>query len=300
MNDLINYNSPSSIKTFLESRSLNFQKKFGQNFLINQDARKLLLDALMIKEGDTVWEIGAGLGAMTAGLLKRGAFVSAFEIDRGYCEALREFFGGNKNFCLVEGDVLKTSHNEIVRTKIPSCNFFLLGNLPYNIAASVIAGFIENKIFFKRIVITVQKEVAARMQAKPKEKDYSSLSVLCATAYNVRRLSVFKGEYFYPIPNVDSAGVCFELKENFNQDEYPKMFYPLVRSSFASRRKTIKNNLIMFLKNKNQIVNSSGAEDICFKALEESGIAPNERAENLSLDDFKRLALSIESIFALK
>ncbi|MDR0760077.1 MAG: 16S rRNA (adenine(1518)-N(6)/adenine(1519)-N(6))-dimethyltransferase RsmA, partial [Treponema sp.] len=198
----LNYDSPLAIRSFLEERGLGMRRRLGQNFLINPNARRRLLDALGAGPGDRVWEIGSGLGAMTRPLLERGAMVWAFEIDGGFITALREFFSGNPAFTLIEGNVLKTW-----RTAPPGD--YLFGNLPYTIGAVLLADFIEKNRFFKRMVVTVQKEVALRMAAKAGSKDYSSFSVLCASAYRITPLLIMKGASFYPEPRVDSQGVLF-------------------------------------------------------------------------------------------
>jgi 16S rRNA (adenine1518-N6/adenine1519-N6)-dimethyltransferase len=273
---MINYNSASALRTFLEQEGLGMRKKFGQNFLINPVTRKALADALDCKEGDEVWEIGPGLGAMTALLLERGLTVRAFEIDAGFIRTLKEIFAQEKNFYLVEGDVMKTWSSQ------KNAQFFL-GNLPYNIAAVLIAELIEKGCLFTRMVVTVQKEVALRMAASAGSPDYSSFSVLCASAYRVKPLMTIRPSSFYPQPNVDSMGV---LLENKNASEYPHIFYPLVRALFASRRKTIKNNLTKFTSSK----------DICAAILRENGLTGNERAEKLELEVFLSLAKSIENM----
>ena len=273
---MINYNSASGLRAFLEQEGLGMRKKFGQNFLINPVTRKALADALDCKEGDEVWEIGPGLGAMTALLLERGLTVRAFEIDAGFIRTLKEIFAQEKNFFLVEGDVMKTwSSQKNAR--------FLLGNLPYNIAAVLIAELIEKGRLFSRMVVTVQKEVALRMAASAGSPDYSSFSVLCASAYKVKPLMTIHPSSFYPQPNVDSMGV---LLENKNAPGYPRVFYPLVRALFASRRKTIKNNLTKFTSSK----------DICAALLRENELSGNERAEDLELEVFLSLAKSIENM----
>lgn len=264
------------------------RKRFGQNFLINPDARRQLLDALDVPPGERVWEIGSGLGAMTSPLLERGAAVTAFEIDRGFIPALGEFFGGNPAFTLVEGDVLKTW-----RTAPPGD--YLFGNLPYTIGAVLLADFIDNNRFFKRMVVTVQKEVARRMAAKPCSKDYSSFSVLCASAYTVTPLRVLKGASFYPEPRVDSQGVRLDLRTDRDPGGYPLFFKPLLRCLFASRRKTVKNNLESFAASlAGAAVNRGELSGICAAALKDAGIASGERAERLGVDDFAALAGALE------
>ena len=173
LNKLPDYNSPTELKNILEENGFSMQKKFGQNFLINQAARAKLIDALDINENTSVWEVGPGLGAMTSGLLKKGSDVTVFEIDRGFISLISRFFDDyskSGKFKIVEGDVLKTWYSQTEKgTKLPD-RFF--GNLPYNIAASIIADTIEKGIRFERCVFTVQKEVAVRMAAKPGSEDY--------------------------------------------------------------------------------------------------------------------------------
>jgi len=279
---MLNYNSASALKTFLDQEGLGMQKRFGQNFLINPQIRKSLVDALGANCKDEVWEIGPGLGAMTALLLDKELTVKAFEIDLGFIRILKSFFSGYDNFSLIEGDVLKTWKSPARETALHKAPF-LLGNLPYNIAAVLIADLIEKKQIFSRMVITVQKETALRMSSPAGSKNYSSFSVLCASVYKVKPLMLIRRESFYPQPNVDSMGVLLEKKET---PYYPDIFYPLVRALFASRRKTIKNNLTVFL---------SSAE-LCTAVLKDNAIRENERAENLEVEAFLSLANSINNM----
>jgi len=284
---VINYNSASELKKFLEQEGLAMRKKFGQNFLINPAVRKTLVDAIGAEIGDEVWEVGPGLGAMTALLLEAGMKVNAFEIDNGFIRVLKNLFSSNifkENFNLIEGDVMKTWQKQTSNCKL----FF--GNLPYNIAAALLADFIEKGRFFSRMVVTVQKEVALRMAAPAGSPDYSSFSVLCASVYKVKPLITIKRESFYPQPNVDSMGVLFENK---NTHPCPAIFYPLVRALFAARRKTIKNNFLTFLSSRWRKME---ALDICSAVLKENSIKENERAENLDFETFLSLAKSIENM----
>jgi 16S rRNA (adenine1518-N6/adenine1519-N6)-dimethyltransferase len=267
----------------LDAHGLGTLKKYGQHFLVNPDIREKLLDALELSPGDAVWEIGPGLGAMTAGLLERGASVTAFEVDRGFSEVLRACF--TDRFELVEGDALKTWR----RTASPGT--YLLGNLPYNIAAILLANFIEGGRFFKRMVVTVQREVARRITAKPGSKDYSSFSVLCGSAYTLSPLMVIKGASFYPAPRVDSQGIRFDLRTDVDPRNYPPLFKPLVRSLFASRRKTLGNNLRAFVSS--YVKDQGDLRKISADALAFSGIDPRERAEGLSPARFAALAAAL-------
>ena len=283
----INYNSASALRSFLEREGLGMLKKFGQNFLINPAVRQALCDALGAET--EVWEIGPGLGAMTALLLDKGLAVKAFEIDTGFIRVVKQIFAEDECFDIVEGDCLKTWN-----TLKPAQ--FLLGNLPYNIAATLIADFIEKDCLFERMVVTVQKEVALRMTAKAGSKNYSSFSVLCSSAYDVKPLMTIRPSSFYPCPNVDSMGVLLEANPQKKSPKSP-LFYQLVRALFSSRRKTLKNNLTTFVAS---IIEKFPAgtekQEICAAVLLENGLSGNERAEELEIDIFMSLAKSLENM----
>lgn len=276
------YNSPVALKAFLDENGMAMQKKFGQNFLVNENARRALIDALSVTDGTTVWEVGPGLGAMTEGLLQKGAALTAFEIDHGFARLLQGFFGENKRFKLVEGDVLKTWPGEHKETG-PAERFF--GNLPYNVAATIIADLIENNVRFERAVVTVQKEVGQRMCAKAGSSDYSSFSVLCAWAYNVKPFMDLAGGSFWPRPNVASRALVLEKLDDFPRCTNPALFTRLTRTLFANRRKTVRNNISPLLPP------NVAAEDV----LAPCSIAPTERAENLPVEALLALSDSLDS-----
>lgn len=280
------YNSPAALKTFMESQGFSMQKKFGQNFLVNEDARKRLVDALEVGEGVKVWEVGPGLGSMTSEILERGSDLTVFEIDKGFAGLISQFFEGYSKkgtFKLVEGDVLKTWKKQLDENNLPD-RFF--GNLPYNIAATIIADTIENNVRFDRCVFTVQKEVAVRMCAQPGSEDYSSFSVLCNWAYDVKPLLDLTGGNFWPKPNVDSRAVVMNKKEGFPGCNNPKLFVRMQRALFSSRRKTVRNNLSGFLKN----------NDLTLQALSESEIDPMKRAEVLTIPQMLKLSDVIDKL----
>ena len=278
------YNSPAELKQVLDANGFSMQKKFGQNFLINEDARRRLVDALELTEGMKVWEVGPGLGAMTNTILERGADLTVFEIDRGFASLISGFFedyskGGT--FRIVEGDVMKTWKGHLKEAGQPD-RFF--GNLPYNIAATIIADTIENNVRFDKCVFTVQKEVAQRMCAKPGTADYSSFSALCQWAYDVKPLLDLAGGNFWPKPNVDSRAVVFTKKADFPCCKNPELFIKMQRALFSSRRKTVRNNLSQFLKN----------NDLAVSCLEKAGIDIMKRAEVLTLPELLHLSDVIE------
>lgn len=274
------YNSPAELKAVLDANGFSMQKKFGQNFLINEDARRRLVDALGLTEGMKVWEVGPGLGAMTNTILERGADLTVFEIDRGFASLISGFFEEYSNkgsFRIVEGDVMKTWKGQYKQAG-QADRFF--GNLPYNIAATIIADTIENNVRFDRCVFTVQKEVAQRMCAKPGSSDYSSFSALCQWAYDVKPLLDLAGGNFWPKPNVESRAVVFTKKADFPCCKNPELFIKMQRALFSSRRKTVRNNLSQFLKN----------NDLAVSCLEKAGIDIMKRAEVLTLPELLKLS----------
>ena len=282
---LPDYDSPSALKTILDSRSMAMQKKFGQNFLINANARTKLAESLDLQEGMKVWEVGPGLGALTTEILKRKANLTAFEIDRGFVTFLQEEIQPlyKDSFEIVSGDVLKTWKDYYAKNGKPD-RFF--GNLPYNVAAAIVADMIENELRFDKAVITVQKEVALRMAAKPGSDDYSSFSVLCQWAYDVIPVMDLAGGCFWPRPNVDSRAVKFTKKEDFPCCKNPKLFMKLVRTLFTCRRKTIKNNMNIFTNN----------SELSEKILSAANIDFSVRVEKLDIKTLLHLSDVVSEI----
>ncbi len=283
------YNSPKQLKEFLTDNDLGMQKKFGQNFLIDENIRKLLINSIDENINNLaskkIWEIGPGLGAMTSMLLQTGAEITAFEIDRGFIKALTSFFSQNNNFKLIEGDVLKTWQQEIKKSGKPDVFF---GNLPYNIASILIADTIEKGVIFNTAVFTVQKEVALRMSATC-GTNYSSFSVLCQTFYDVKPIRNIPPQAFWPRPNVDSQAVLMKAKPDVQTLPDKQIFFSLLRGLFSSRRKTIKNNLTKWLKTNSLNLDATSI-------LAQANYAENLRAENLTDTDFLHLAKTIENL----
>lgn len=282
---LPDYNSAADLKRILDENGFSMQKKFGQNFLINQEARKKLIDFLDVNENSYVWEVGPGLGAMTSEILNRGSELKVFEIDKGFISLLNGYFDDytkKQKFSITEGDVLKNWKKEII-SKMPD-RFF--GNLPYNISATLIADTIEEGYRFEKCVFTVQKEVAVRMCAKPGTEDYSSFSVLCQWAYDIKPIMDLSGANFWPRPNVDSRSVVFTPKNDFPCCENPKLFIKMQRALFSSRRKTVRNNLSGFLNNK----------ELTEECLLKAEIDPMKRAETLTIQQMLHLSDVINQI----
>ena len=279
------YNSPLALKAFLDENGMAMQKKFGQNFLVNADARKKIIDSLDIDENSTVWEVGPGLGSMTDEILGRGAKLTAFEIDHGFARLVRQFFENYSEkgkFELVEGDVLKTWKKYSDEHGVAQ-RFF--GNLPYNVAATIIADTINEGVRFDKAVVTIQKEVAQRMTAKEGTENYSSFSVLCQWAYNVKNIVDLAGGNFWPVPNVASRVVLMTKREGFPRCKNPKLFMKMLRQLFSSRRKTVRNNMLALAGNEKTDL-----------ALEKAGIKGSVRAEDLSVDMLLKLSDALNEV----
>jgi 16S rRNA (adenine1518-N6/adenine1519-N6)-dimethyltransferase len=263
------YDSPQALSRLLDVEGLAMTKRFGQNFLVNRRARKRILAELGAAAGDRVWEIGPGIGAMTAEALETGLDLTAFEIDHGFARLLERLFGKEERFKLVEGDFLHTWKGELEGAGRPD---FVFGNLPYNAAAAIIAAFIEGDLLPRRLVFTVQREAALRMVAKPGTKDYSSFTVLCSSACLVRLPFDLGAASFWPQPRVTSSVVVMEPRPVPLLAEDRAGFSRFVRMGFASRRKTLRNNLKA----------GGHAEKSIDETLASLGIDANIRAEALA------------------
>lgn len=275
----LNYDSVKEVISVLESEGLAMSKKFGQNFLIDHNARESIREKIAYKENLSAWEIGPGMGAITSLVLNSGIKVKAFEIDKGFCRLLKErAFSDEANFTLIEGDALKTISDQ---SEIPD---IIYGNLPYNVGSIIIARLIENNILPERMVYTLQREVVERICAKENSDDYSSFSVLCQIDYKPTLSFVIRKGCFYPEPQVESAVVVMEKrKESLVPNDLRETFLEVNRALFSQRRKTIKNNLkALNLKDIDRVIASSN-------------LAGNERAETLSIEKIVEIAKAVNS-----
>lgn len=273
----MNPDSPSEIRALLAERGLALKKRWGQNFLVNRSARERLLRLLQPTSGDTAWEIGPGLGAMTSALLSAAATVVAFEVDRGLCRYLEETLGAAPAFRLVPGDFLQTWAPALEAHGSPAR---ILGNLPYRSASLMVAALIEGGVRPERMVFTVQKELAERMASAPGRKSYSSFSVLCQACVSVAGRGDLQPGNFYPAPEVTSSIVEMTPRADAPRGAALEVLSRVARQLFASRRKTIRNNV---------------RDQETLAALEQEGIDPGQRAEQVPPDAFVRLARRLEA-----
>ena len=264
------------LKTF----NIHMSKKLGQNFLIDADIVRGIVDAADIRPGDRVLEIGPGIGTLTQGLAEAGAEVTAVELDKKLPAVLARTLEGYDNVHIVPGDILKVNIPEIMGPE----PFKVAANLPYYITTPIIMTLLERRLPISRLVTMVQKEVADRMVAAPGTKAYGALSV--AVQYYTRphvELDV-PPRSFIPAPDVDSVVIVCDVREKppvETMDE--KLFFRVVRASFGQRRKTLSNAL-------------KGAgfdKELIRQVLPAAGIDGSRRGETLSLDEFAAIANAI-------
>jgi 16S rRNA (adenine1518-N6/adenine1519-N6)-dimethyltransferase len=260
----------------LREYGLRADKGLGQNFLQDPSAFEKILAAAGIEEGDTVLEIGPGLGSLTRYLAARARRVVAVEIDRRLFPALRSVLAPYANVHLIEGDILAFPPGQLVE----SPDYLVVANIPYYITSAVMRHLLEASTRPHRIVLTIQREVAERICAVPGDLGLLALSV---QVYGRPRITGhIPAEAFYPSPKVDSAVLCMDSYAE-PVIPYPLLdrFFRLAKAGFSQRRKTLRNALSAGLG-----IARPQAEDL----LQIAGINPNRRAETLSLEEWRRLS----------
>lgn len=261
------------LKTF----GLRMSKKLGQNFLIDEQVVEGIVKAADIGHGDTVLEIGPGIGTLTQGLAESGCQVVAVELDNRLIDILGKTLEGYDNVRVVHGDILKID----ISREIMAEKYKVVANLPYYITTPIIMGLLEQRLPIERLVTMVQKEVAERMIAKPGGKDYGALSVAVQYYTQPEILFVVPPKAFIPAPAVESAIIrCIVRNEPPVDIKDEKRFFRVVKAAFAQRRKTLSNNL------KGAGIPADKVQLI----LETANIDGSRRGETLSLDEFAAIA----------
>ena len=276
----IDYNSPTSIKEYLNIFNYSMQKKWGQNFLINKEARYTLVEAFGDVKNKNIWEVGSGLGAMTSLLYDKGANLTLFEIDRGFVQFLQANFDNSKKIKIIEGDALKLWKNEYSSQGVPD-GFFSC--LPYNISVSLLLSFFKERVIFDKMLITVQKEVGDKILNK--ENISSPFSVFFSYFYSTTHVKDMPPSFFWPQPHVISSSILLIKKTN-RKANCEKLFISLVSALFSSKRQNIKNNLKSFFSANNKYLPlASNIENILKSVL----INTQKRAESLDVSQFVNL-----------
>lgn len=275
---------PQNTIAVLQKYHFNFQKKFGQNFLIDTTVLDRIISSAEITKEDCVLEIGPGIGTMTQYLAERAGSVVAVEIDKALIPILEETLQDYDNVTVINDDILKVDINRLVEEKNGGHPIKVVANLPYYITTPIIMGLFESRVPLKSITIMVQKEVADRMQVGPGTKDYGALSLAVQYYAKPEIVANVPPNCFIPRPNVGSAVIRLtSYEEPPVQVKDEKKMFALIRASFNQRRKTLVNGLGN--AGRPGITKESAAA-----ALAQMGLSPTVRGEALTLEQFARLS----------
>jgi len=266
---------PLNTATLLKQHGLRADKKLGQNFLQDPFALESIASAAEIQPTDTVLEVGPGLGSLTRYLADAARQVIAVELDADLIPPLETITKPYNNVHIVHGDILKISPKELIHTT----DYLVVANIPYYITSAIIRHLLENDLKPRRIVLTIQKEVAERICAQPGDMSLLALSV---QVYGQPRVAIrIPANAFFPAPKVDSAVLCVDTYPSPKiQPELLNTFFKLTKAGFSQKRKTLRNSLSSGLH-----IATVEIEDLLTKAE----IDPKRRAETLSIDEWQKL-----------
>ena len=279
--------NPQNTIEVLQKYRFNFQKKFGQNFLIDTHVLDKIIDASGVTEDDFVLEIGPGIGTMTQYLCERAREVVAVEIDKNLIPILSDTLKNYSNVTVINEDILKLDICKLAEEKNQGRPIKVVANLPYYITTPIIMGLFESHVPIDSITIMVQKEVAERMQEGPGSKEYGALSLAVQYYAKPEIVANVPPNCFMPRPNVGSAVIRLTRHEKPPVEvEDEKLMFRIIRASFNQRRKTLANGL-----------NNSPEIHLPKEVIQESiiclGVPENIRGEALSLEQFAELSNEI-------
>ena len=275
---------PQNTIAVLQKYHFNFQKKFGQNFLIDPHVLEKIVEAAGVTKDDFVLEIGPGIGTMTQYLCENAREVTAVEIDTNLIPILEDTLSAYDNVTVINQDILKLDIAKLAMERNGGKPIKVVANLPYYITTPIIMGLFESHVPVKSITVMVQKEVALRMQAGPGTKDYGALSLAVQFYAEPYIVANVPPNCFMPRPNVGSAVIRLTLHENpptTVKDE--SLMFRIIRASFNQRRKTLANGL----SNSDKI---DLPKDVITEAIAKLGKGESVRGESLSLEEFAALS----------
>ena len=287
---MANLGIPSNTIEILQKYNFNFQKKFGQNFLIDTHVLEKIINAAQITKEDCVVEIGPGIGTMTQYLAESAGHVVAVEIDKNLIPILEDTLSAYDNVEVINEDILKVDINRLVQEKNGGRPIKVVANLPYYITTPIIMGLFESHVPMDSITIMVQKEVADRMQEGPGTKDYGALSLAVQYYAKPEIVANVPPNCFIPRPNVGSAVIRLtRYQEPPVQVNNEKLMFSLIRASFNQRRKTLVNGL-------GNASNVQISKDAVKEALAQMGLSETIRGEALTLEQFAQLANLLDAV----
>ncbi len=277
-----------TVKMLMDNHGIKFQKKFGQNFLINEDIPIRIADECGARKNDCILEIGPGIGTLTRELCSVAEKVVAVEIDSGLIPVLKETLADFDNVEVINSDIMKTDINSLFEEKFKGKNVYVCANLPYYITTPILMLLLESRLPFKKMTFMVQKEVADRLCSNSNEGDYGAVTASVNYYGKVEKLFNVSAGNFMPAPKVDSAVIQITIyEEPLVKVKDEKLFFKVIKAAFEQRRKTLVNAL-------------SGKMDITKEqiqfAVSAVGLDRNIRGERLDVSDFARLSDEIKRI----
>jgi len=276
--------NPKETIAVLQKYGFNFQKKFGQNFLIDTHVLNKIVDAAAVTKDDLVLEIGPGIGTLTQYLCESAREVIAVEIDRNLIPILQDTLSEYDNVTVINEDILKVDLVKLAEAENSGRPIKVVANLPYYITTPIIMGLFEQHVPVESITVMVQKEVAVRMQAGPGNKDYGALSLAVQFYAEPYIAANVPQNCFMPRPDVSSAVIRLRVHDDPPvKVKNEKLLFDLIRASFNQRRKTLQNGL-------NNAQNLSFTKEQIITAIEKVGLSPSVRGEALALEQFAALA----------
>ena len=272
----------ASTRQILEDNNFHIKKKFGQNFIIDENILKKITNAACLDKTIGVIEIGPGLGSLTQHLAMASKKVLCYEIDDDLIPILENTLAPFDNTKVIHQDVLTRDVNKDILEYFDDCSkVYVVANLPYYITTPILMYLLENTSSISSYILMMQKEVADRICSKPAVKDYNALSVLVQYRCNAKKVLSIPRTIFIPAPNVDSAVIRLDAIDREVKPRSVEFFFEFVKASFKQRRKTFVNNIEDHYKMPKIEIS---------KILEDNGYRSDLRAEMLSLDDFIKLA----------
>lgn len=278
--------TPNRTKEILQTYGLSAKKSLGQNFIIDTNILRNIVEAGDITDRTTVIEVGPGIGALTEQLAKQAKNVIAFEIDDRLLPVLSDTLSPYDNIEIIHEDILNVDLAAFYASHLKDAEeIVVVANLPYYITTPIILRFLESQLPIDRMVLMMQKEVASRLSAQPSTKAYGSLSIAVQYYMDAEVAFTVPKTVFMPQPNVDSAIIRLSRKETEGMAvEDEELFFTLTRAAFVQRRKTLWNNLqVAFGKEK-------AVKEKMSEALTSAGIDPKRRGETLSIEEFGKLS----------
>lgn len=281
---MANLGIPQNTIAVLQKYNFNFQKRFGQNFLIDTNVLDKIISSAEITKEDCVLEIGPGIGTMTQYLAESAREVVAVEIDKNLIPILQDTLSAYDNVTIINDDILKVDIAKLVQEKNDGKPIKVVANLPYYITTPIIMGLFESHVPLKSITIMVQKEVADRMQVGPGTKDYGALSLAVQFYAKPQIVANVPPNCFIPRPNVGSAVIRLTRHEEPPvQVKSERFMFDLIRASFNQRRKTLVNGLT-------NAPNLQLTKEQVLEALDKMGVSAQIRGEALTLQQFGLLS----------